>query len=224
MITGITTFFIFFKGFSNDRSREIRIYNSFAQELIRIFEFIDPHKNNDNAFSIRLQSLLINIGCEFENHMRCILSSNNYKESQHYDIKDYNKIIEVLSLSEYKVSLMCNEAYQFKPLARENGKTPWYHDYTLLKHNRNEHFTKATLKNTLYGLGALYCSLFAQYGSDGFSDNTIIPTYLGEEDRNGICILHPFIIYPVYPQNIEYNFPKDTDGFSSLAETTLISS
>jgi len=132
-------------------------------ELVsRYIEFIG---NNFKTYSIELAYLLLASSSEIDVMMKQLCTILAPKEKRK-DINDYKKIIkqykpklvdETVDISRYGLSFTPWENW------RKKGNPFWWQSYNNVKHERNNCFNEANLKNVLNSLGALLISNFYYY-------------------------------------------------------------
>ena len=147
----------------------LRAYEVIVQDLTKVFEYVEPVKDNMATHSHRLYELLLRASTEFETNCKGILSDNGYpKEAAHLDISDYSKIEVACRLSEYEVTLMlCSPPWTMRPFAdwkTPQGRLGWYQAYNAVKHDRSREFRRASLANVLDAVAGLLVILYAQFG------------------------------------------------------------
>lgn len=131
----------------------------------RLFEYVEPHTNNENAFSHRIYELLLRACTEVESCCKRILIANGYAAN---NMNDYKKIEQATHLSGYTVlySNWLPSQYTVHPFANwaTGGSLPWYQAYNDVKHNRSQQFHLASLKNLLDSICGLLCIIHSQIG------------------------------------------------------------
>ncbi len=155
--------------YSTSREESIRYFQIIQEDLKKIFEYVEPSKDNENVYSFQIYKLLLLICTEVENQLKAIMINNGYKMNNFMNMKnDYYKLNEVLRLNEYKVNLIWNNSLRiFQPFGHwsssEYKPLEWYQAYNKSKHNRQEDFKEANLKNLLNACAGLYIILYSQY-------------------------------------------------------------
>jgi len=150
------------------------------ENLSRYIEFSTP---NLGTYSIELTHILLSASsevdvimkqlCSFLDHAHAANNINDYKSI--IQAKDSTFIIEEIVIDRYSIS--------FKPWVNWNGLTnpDWWRSYNNVKHERNNHFSEASLQNTINAVGALLLTVVYYYkyafseeaGSDvGFKETT----------------------------------------------------
>lgn len=131
----------------------------------RIFEYVEPHTNNENVFSHRIYELLLRTCTEVESCCKGILMANGHAAK---NMDDYKKIERATHLSGYTVqySNWLPTAYSTQPYSNWATGNPlsWYQAYNDVKHNRSQKFQLASLKNLLDAICGLLCIIHSQIG------------------------------------------------------------
>src|SRR3990167_10206729 len=65
--------------YASDRTNLVRAYHLLEQDLIRIFEYVEPTDANLQTYSHQLYALLLRACTEFESNARAILQANGYR-------------------------------------------------------------------------------------------------------------------------------------------------
>jgi hypothetical protein len=158
-------------------SRENQISTAFYLEdqIVKLFEYIEPAKENETVYSNKMWQLLVQICTEVESNFKLILSSNGYQETnfQNLNMKnDYYLVNKPMKLHLYKVYLKWHENGEckekaFEPFAAWSNdyyrQLQWYHSYNNIKHNRFANFKDANLLNVINAFSALRILLYAQF-------------------------------------------------------------
>lgn len=167
----------------------ISLSNSFeclCRDFLKLCEYIDPIDSNESCFSHRSYELLLRSCTELENLWCIILREKNYSKKGNWTIKDYCKIE-----SEFGINLSSKEVtfVFWKPEPAQSYIKPfegwtttpqkgqprlsWYNAYNEVKHDREQNFSKASLKNLRYAMSALYINLIEYYGCKIFTPSLI---------------------------------------------------
>ena len=153
--------------YAPDRYSLCHAYWIIQNDSSRLFEYIAPCDKNRTTHSHRTYELLLRACTEFETNCKAILAANGYSKTANLTIKDYSAIDQAMCLSRYKVLL---RTWSPLPLVIEpfanwaNGHSlTWYQAYNASKHDRNVHFRKANLENTIRAIAGLLCVLFGQF-------------------------------------------------------------
>jgi len=153
-----------------DSLQSLRILLDKLDELLL---FIEPQGNGINTYSYKTRELLILACTEVENSWTKHLQFAGAQPSgRNYNTNDYVKLLEPLHLKEYKISLKIKSDIQdivpFNSWSNQNPTTSldWYDAYNKTKHDRENHFDKATLENCIKALSAnivMFCVRYSPY-------------------------------------------------------------
>jgi hypothetical protein len=149
------------------------------RDLETASRYIELSKANFEVFSIELAHLLFAAASEVDVLAKCICGMVAPTEPRG-NIDHYRKIIMRLdgvresadvtrNLSDIGAAEIRVPRYglSFKPWEHWSEAEPrnpdWWHSYNAVKHERNEHFKEANLKNALNALGALLIMNYHYY-------------------------------------------------------------
>lgn len=130
----------------------------------RYVEFCEP---NFDVYSIELAHLLFAAASEVDVIAK-LLCERLQPTARRNNIDDYRSILvaKLSDLPTIEVSI-ARYGLSFKPwsnwLDRKNDNPLWWRSYNEVKHQRDTHFDKATLKNALNALGALLILVYYYY-------------------------------------------------------------
>lgn len=157
-----------------DRShlfRSLEQLSSLVEMMKKIFRTVYPSTENEKAYGFDIRNLIILACTEFEDQIKGILEANNIPSiSSYYTTKDYVRIKSILKLDQYVVTFRYYPDLQIiYPFGKWETETPtkslfWYDSYNLIKHDRENHFKKGTLKVLVNSISACFIILLAQYG------------------------------------------------------------
>lgn len=182
------------------------------RDLYEVFNYVEPHEDNMNAFSHRIYELFLRTATEFESNCKGILLANGYKKNK-MNAEDYFKIARAARLSEYAVTFSrWSTAYEFRPFGTWNSATyaplTWYQDYNDVKHNRYAYFCKANFGNLMNSVAGLLCILHAQIGE--FMDKACFEGFGTCQSNQTKVSNDTFTIYtPEFPEEEQYDFIWD---------------
>lgn len=171
--------------YSSNYDNQIRMVFLLEKQLIEIFDYVEPNKDNENNYSLKIYQLFLSVCTEFENMCKLILLDNNYnKNENNLNIHDYLKVIKVMKLDLYECSSPITKGIKIKPFSgwRNSKSLKWYRAYNHSKHNREKYFKEANLKNLINALAALRIVLYAQYGNSSTSNGFIKNTFRAKID------------------------------------------
>lgn len=209
--------FIWDDRYAANRYIYCRAYSIIENDLRRLFEYIEPCNDNNNAYSHRTFELLMRAATEFEMNCKEILEVNDYVKTGDWNITDYYRINAASKLSDYNVKLNFWQptAITLQPFDSWSSPTyqslEWYKAYNHAKHNRNTCFAKASLQNTLKAVSGLFIILFSQFGINAFSPFQNSYMYNIEDDggifTDGSMMFS--VIPPQWNQDEKYDFDWD---------------
>jgi hypothetical protein len=150
------------------------------KDLEGLSRYIEFCKDNLNTYSIELAHLLLSSASEIDTIAKCVCGILDRK-AKPKNIDEYRKIIRTAEKDEPKVTFPGGESQRmsdlkvflprynmalmpWKPWA-EDKNPDWWQSYNKVKHERNNHFNEATLRNALYSVAGLlsinylYCRL-----------------------------------------------------------------
>lgn len=195
-----------------------RAYYIIENDLKKLFEYIEPCDDNNNAYSHRTFELLLRAATEFEMNCKEILLVNGFSKTGKWNIEDYYKINVPSKLSNYRVKLNIWQpnALILQPFSSWSSTTyqplNWYQAYNQVKHNRNTCFNEASLHNIINAIAGLFIVLFSQFGVQTFSP--FQKTYMyNDDDEDGIYgdgSMMFTVIPPQWLQDEKYNFDWTT--------------
>lgn len=142
-----------------------RNFLSLEKNLFDILEYVQIDKKNFNTFSIKNARLILSVGGEIDSILKNLCNQiNNIKK--HENINDYRGTILKYYGNKFgrKKTYVVNYDIIFSPWKDWNKKKiknpDWWSDYNKIKHNREDNFDKANLKNILYCMAGLHIALF----------------------------------------------------------------
>ena len=139
-------------------------------DLESIFKTVAPDKNNLEVFGHSIRNLLILACTEVDCLLKDIFININGAKEGLYSTKDYVSLLPLLRLNEYEVSFCHYPSLgTFNPFlnwdkAKPTKSVPWYDAYNAVKHDREQAFNQATLKNCICAVVAVGIILAAIYG------------------------------------------------------------
>lgn len=168
--------------FASDPQHYIRAFLLIQEDLLKLFEYVEPCDENSNTISLRIQELLSRVCIEIEANFTAILKENIYSNCGNWNLKnDYSLIEFTHRLSAYKVKFPvwrgANHTYtpflnwSTKPIINWHTLN-WYQAYNKSKHDRHLHFNKATFNILLNAVSGLVVLLSAQFMNESYSLNS----------------------------------------------------
>lgn len=149
------------------------------KDLETVSRYVEFCEDNLNTYSIEFAHLLLSAASEADTLAKCICkiidpnekpkNIDDYRriikgaeESETYDFYFGNKVPPVLGekhkqrLSHLEIHIPRYGLKSFPWANWAKDKNPdWWHSYNKVKHERNVHFNKATLRNALQAIGGL---------------------------------------------------------------------
>lgn len=144
-----------------------------AETLTRYIEFCEA---NLDTYSIELARLLFAAASEVDVIAK-LLCERLQPSANRNNINDYRSVLmaEISDLPTIEISI-ARYGLSFKPwdnwLNSNNDNPTWWRSYNEVKHQRDEHFDKATLKNALNALGALLILIYYYYSYELAPEDT----------------------------------------------------
>jgi hypothetical protein len=178
--------------YSHKPSRFIRGFELLQEDLLTLFEYVEPSKLNNATYSLRIFELLLRVCTEIEANFKYIMKMNTYtkKSEKWWDIEDYFKINASHFLSDYLVLMPSfwegteKEKQPFKDWGGEGTykKLIWYDAYNQAKHNRVDNLSLASFENLTNAFCGLVVVLTAQFLDNDFMSKARAITDEGPND------------------------------------------
>ncbi len=156
--------------FFASKGQHIMAYYMIAEDLKKVFEYIEPVPAHDKVYSHRLFELLLRTCTEIESIFTELLTQHEYKlqkgmrPNDNLNLNHYFELEKHMRLSQYSANF---QTLTFTPYAEWQGTgykaLKWYQDYNSVKHNRFNQFKGASLKNAMEALSGLYILLYALF-------------------------------------------------------------
>lgn len=134
------------------------------QDLEKIARYIEFHSDNYETYSIELAHLLLAASSEVDVVMKQLVKALTGRTCE--TMKEYQKDIKehFPHLLDVKCSMPKFSIDVIHPWLNWMGDEPkrpdWWYAYNKIKHDRNNHYPKANLKNVINALAALYITSF----------------------------------------------------------------
>lgn len=149
------------------------------QDLSKISRFIEFTETNFDTYSIELAHLLLAASSEVDVVLKALCNMKN-PDKNHHNINDYKETVKskLSELVDEKVFIR-RYGLELVPWTDWNGDDNplWWGSYNKVKHQRDEYFGEANLKNTLNSIAALsvvvlyyYREVFNQENAHTFRD------------------------------------------------------
>lgn len=198
--------------YAGDRVHFVRAYHLLEQQLLRIFEFVEPADGNLPTYSHETYSLLLRACTEFEANARAILVANGYQKTGNWNIEDYYRVQGATRLADYEITIpiWSGPGGVFRPFKEWHlaHSLTWYRDYQSVKHNRSQNFQRASLGNLIEAVSGVFCILFSQFHFLAF-DPYHQPSMFSSDD-SGPTFFHERSLFVVrtcaWPADERYNF------------------
>ncbi|MCA0247410.1 MAG: hypothetical protein LCH93_12410 [Proteobacteria bacterium] len=181
------------------------------QDLLEIFDFVEPSDANAGTFSHRIHALMMRTCMEIEANFKAILSANGHAVRQ-TTMREYKKLEKTHRLSSYEIILPTwqGEGKVRRPFAKWPCSLPWYQAYNDAKHNRHDRFSAANLQNLVDSVCGLVAILGSQFYTCDFSPKADI-VFVGESglpEGHEVAIGGYFIVHfpSDWPEEDRYDF------------------
>jgi hypothetical protein len=141
---------------------------SLEEDLIRVGRFIEFSKSNYSCFSTELARLLLAASSEVDVVAK-LLCKKLDTSAVTKNMDDYRNVVlsRISRFPTYTVALP-RFGLTLTPWSKwATGTNPdWWREHNQVKHQRDEYFAKAHLKNTLNAIGGLFLLLMEYYRGD----------------------------------------------------------
>lgn len=167
--------------YANHPEHYTRAFIIIQQDIVNLFEFIEPCDNNNSTYSFRIHELLMRTCMEVEANFKAIFRENIYtpftrkgkpRLEKDWTIHDYKKINKTHRLQDYEVEFPFwkgSDNIRRPFLEWSTGDNlSWYQAYNQSKHDRLQHFHLANFKNLLLAYSALFTLLSSQFYRSDF--------------------------------------------------------
>jgi hypothetical protein len=153
-----------------------------TSELDALFRVCAPDVNTHHVYGTRIRQLLALACMEVEAQWSAILKANNAVLPQRPSTNDYVKLLVPLRLRDFEIKLRKHPTYPAqRPFGNWNATSPtatlpWYDAYNKTKHDRESHFTSATLEHVIASVCAVAVMACAQFGPHALFGLSARPT------------------------------------------------
>lgn len=141
--------------------------HALIQQLEQICRVVHPKESNFQTYGHEIRNVLILACMELESQWKAILATHRTKAE---NTTHYVKLCAAMKLAEYAVEFpyypWMPERRPFEGWQHGTKDLPWYGAYNSVKHNRDDHFPRASLDNAFDALTGFFVMLCAQYGWD----------------------------------------------------------
>ncbi len=168
-----------------DASLHWSYFLALEEDLERLSRFVD-FSANDETYSLEIARLLLSSSSEVDVVLRQ-LSKIYVEDSLASNINAYFPIVREhtddfikfeVTLPRYGLTLQPWSNWE------ENEPPLWWQAHNKVKHHRHEHFTKASLKNCLIAVAALYISVLYLLKAQGVDEEALqIPRILNVANK-----------------------------------------
>ena len=198
----------------NEYSNLLRQIEIILDDLDSIFKVVSPHKNQDSVYGHSIRNIIILACTELDSRMHHILTNNAVRPiGKYFQMKDYYKLKNALRLDEYSLSFYrygdLDVYYPFSEWEK-NSELSWYNAYNNVKHNREDKFPDANLKNAINAIMALCIIAIAQYGYRNDLWNERIGKIIRVEKEPLWDLKDFYLMRPDKQDYIHFSFPNDT--------------
>jgi hypothetical protein len=207
--------------FAKEGEHYVRALMLIQQDLLSLFDFIEPDDKNKQTYSYRTHALHMRAAIEVEANCKAILAENGFvkldkhrKPTDHWTMNDYKLLERTHRLSQYEIMLPvwkgpANTEIR-QPFAQwSTGKTPpWWSAYNEAKHDRHEKFAEANFTNLIDAVCALVVILSAQFYRHDFSPGPGLIAWgssapVGYDTAIGEYF---WVKFPTWPADEQYDF------------------
>lgn len=196
-------------------SNLLRQIEIILDDLDSIFKVVSPHKNQDSVYGHAIRNVIILACTELDSRMQHILTNNAVRPiGKYFQMKDYYKLKNALRLDEYSLSFYrYGDLEVYSPFSEweKNNELSWYKAYNSVKHNREDKYPDANLKNAINAIMALCIITIAQYGYRNDLWNERIGKIIKVEKEPIWDLGDFYLARPDKRDIIHYSFPNDTE-------------
>lgn len=190
--------YIIEKDYSKNPEHYTRAFLIIQQDILNLFQFVEPSDINCKTYSFRIHELLMRTCVEIEANFKAILNENLYtptfkngqkagklRTEKDWKITDFKIINKTHHLDDYKIELPFWKGKENirKPFLswKNNGELSWYQAYNKSKHDRLNSFEEANFTNLIDAYCGLCVLLSSQFRHVDFQPG---PNNL---EANGYC-------------------------------------
>jgi hypothetical protein len=200
--------------FADSPSDFVRAFLMIQEDLISLFEYIEPDDQNCDTYSLRTYELLLRACTEIETNFKAIFAANTYKKrSSELKMDDYKKIEHSHYLSQYEVKVhYWKGAGRIRhPFAAWAGGQPltWYQAYNNAKHDRVANMKEAKFDQVVDAVCGLVVVLSSQFLGEDFTPRQGLLALEGSGDGYESAVGNYFRIK--YPQDVPDSERYDFD-------------
>lgn len=159
--------------FAHERASASIQIATLADRLRTCFQVVGPSEPNFGVFGGEFRNILLLAATEVEAQWKAILRANGYAAqdpNSRWNTRDYHKLEAALRLADYAIEFP--EYPWIEPVApfrgwsaaNTTGSIAWYDAYNMVKHDREQHGSQATLIRSLEAVAAVVVMGVAQFG------------------------------------------------------------
>lgn len=184
--------YIIDREYSKNPEHYTRAFQIIQEDILKLFQFIEPSDINEQTYSYRIHELLLRICIEIEANFKAILKENIYtpkfkggkrdgelRHDKDWNINDFKIINKTHHLDDYSIEMPFWKGSQNirRPFDswKNNGELVWYQAYNKSKHDRLDSFEHANFKNLIDSFSGLCILLSSQFRHVDFQPG---PDYL----------------------------------------------
>jgi hypothetical protein len=173
--------FIVDHSYSDNPEYYTRAFSIIQEDIIKLFEFVEPSDINNLTYSFRIHELLIRICIEVEANFKAILRENIFNPvdkkgksrlEKSWNIDDFSIVNKTHHLDDYSIQLPFWKGNKNirKPFVAWKNKEPltWYQAYNQSKHDRVHNFEIANFENLIDAYAGLCVILSSQFRTEDF--------------------------------------------------------
>ena len=174
--------YLIVKDFANNPDHYVRSFLLIQEEVLKLFEFIEPADTNLPTFSLKIQQLIIKICIEIEANFTAILKENSYKFKNNWNMKNSYCLLEFShKLSQYSVKFPLWHGMEsiYSPFRNwknypnsDWSELSWYQKFNKFKHDRHSNFQGANFETLLNSFSALAIVLSSQFYDETYQTSS----------------------------------------------------
>ncbi len=213
-----------------------RAFIIIQEDLLKLFQSIEPADVNNNTYSFRTHELLMRVCIEVEANFKAILKENIFnpvfgggpnagqpRPEKYWNMNDYKLVNRTHRLGDYSVEFPIWKGNQNirTPFVNwnNNGSIEWYQVFNRAKHDRINSFQEANFSTLLDAFAGLSILLSSQFRTDDFQPG---PALMALESSN--CGIGDYLIihFPgTWTEDEMYDFDwselrKEKDRFQKI--------
>lgn len=138
---------------------------SIEEDLYKLNRYVDFSKSNDTTFSIEIARILMAASAEVDVVLKQLCLAIDSSSTAN-NINQYHDPVTgfISNFKTFKVTVP-SQGLELQPWSSWTNSTPplWWTANNKVKHERHQHFDKASLKNCLNSVAGLYISVIHLY-------------------------------------------------------------